>query len=183
MEYGDPDCGMGGRLRSRREALGLTRGGLVRRLGMTARQLEDYEAGRVRPNAGMLFKLSRELNVPVSYFFARGDGHDSSGKSAEEAPDASHPGGPFSGYGGAYGGYTSTDCDGGARNMRAFAAPSHGGQGMLHGQEDLDAGEIATLLRAYRMLPAPLRASVRDLALRLARQARGGLGFSDGSRG
>lgn len=182
MGYGDTDDGMGRRLRSRREALGLTRGVLVRRLGMSAKQLEDYEAGRVRPNAGMLFKLSRELNVPISYFFANGDDHGGSADIADNASPAPRNGeGPPTAPSGVYLGFDGNSRDAGARDMRAFGSPSAPGQNMPDGHEALGAGEIATLLRAYRVLPAALRATVRELALRLARQARG-LGFNDESR-
>ncbi len=179
MGYGDTESGMGRRLRSRREALGLTRGVLVRRLGMPAKQLEDYEAGRRRPNAGMLFKLSRELNVPISYFFANGEDQQGGPDLSDDATSAASSGQkPVPTPSGIHLGVEGSGWDSAPRSMRAFSSPS--GRGSAEGQEPLGAGELATLLRAYRVLPAPLRATVRDLALRLARQARG-LGFRDDS--
>jgi len=63
------DCHVGGRVRERREALGISQGGIARQLGLTFSQIQKYEKGSNRIGAGRLFMLSQALGVPVQYFF------------------------------------------------------------------------------------------------------------------
>lgn len=68
------DVHVGGRLRKRREALGVSQGRLGRQLGLTFSQVQKYEKGSNRIGAGRLFEIASFLGVPVSYFFQGLDG-------------------------------------------------------------------------------------------------------------
>lgn len=63
------DAHVGGRLRARREALGISQGRLGQSLGITFSQVQKYEKGANRIGAGRLFYLAELLGVPVQYFF------------------------------------------------------------------------------------------------------------------
>jgi len=60
---------VGGRVRERREALGISQGRIAKQLGLTFSQIQKYEKGSNRIGAGRLFMLSQALGVPVQYFF------------------------------------------------------------------------------------------------------------------
>lgn len=63
------DAHVGGRVRERREALGISQGRIARQLGLTFSQVQKYEKGANRIGAGRLFMLSQALGVPLHYFF------------------------------------------------------------------------------------------------------------------
>jgi len=57
-------------LRERRLACGMTLVELAGHLGISHQQLQKYETGANRMSAGMLYRLSRQLGVPLADFFA-----------------------------------------------------------------------------------------------------------------
>jgi transcriptional regulator with XRE-family HTH domain len=66
----DPiDVLVGSRVRLRRNMLGLSQERLGEALGLTFQQVQKYERGANRISASRLFQLSRELDVPVRFFF------------------------------------------------------------------------------------------------------------------
>ncbi len=71
----DVDKFVGARLRLRRNLLGHTQSDLGAALELTYQQIQKYETGASRINAGRLWALAQALNVPVSYFFDGLDDH------------------------------------------------------------------------------------------------------------
>jgi transcriptional regulator with XRE-family HTH domain len=66
----DPiDKHVGDRLRARRILLGLSQTSLGKAVGLTFQQIQKYERGKNRVSASALFRLSRALDVPVTFFF------------------------------------------------------------------------------------------------------------------
>lgn len=65
----DIDAHVGRRIRERREAVGLSRQALARKLGLTFSQVQKYEKGANRIGAGRLLLIADALRVPVAYFF------------------------------------------------------------------------------------------------------------------
>ena len=66
----DPvDLHVGGRLRDRRTLLGLSQGEIGARLGLSFQQIQKYERDTSRIGASRLYRLSKMLGVPISYFF------------------------------------------------------------------------------------------------------------------
>ena len=65
---------VGGRLRARRIALGLSQKAVGDRLGISYQQLQKYEAGANALNVNRLLELSVLLRVPVAYFFGTIEG-------------------------------------------------------------------------------------------------------------
>ena len=66
----DPvDVHVGARLRDRRTLLGLSQGEIGARLGLSWQQIQKYERGTSRIGASRLYRLSKMLGVPISYFF------------------------------------------------------------------------------------------------------------------
>src|SRR3954470_15795146 len=63
------DIRVGARLRLRRNMLGLTPEKLSEVIGLSLQQVQKYEQGANRIAASQLYKLSRALDVPVSFFF------------------------------------------------------------------------------------------------------------------
>jgi transcriptional regulator with XRE-family HTH domain len=63
------DAHIGGRIRVRRVACGLTRAELASRLGLTTKQFQKYESGEARVGATHLFEIADCLDIPVAYFF------------------------------------------------------------------------------------------------------------------
>src|SRR5215218_3069981 len=63
------DVRVGGRLRLRRNMLGLTQEQLGEAIGLTFQQVQKYERGANRIGASRLYELSRILDMPVSFFF------------------------------------------------------------------------------------------------------------------
>jgi transcriptional regulator with XRE-family HTH domain len=66
---GSIDVHVGARLRLRRVILGVSQEELASSLGISFQQLQKYETGTNRISAARLFEISRELDVPVSWFF------------------------------------------------------------------------------------------------------------------
>jgi len=66
----DPiDVHVGSRVRLRRMLLGMSQEELGSQLGLTFQQVQKYERGANRIGASRLYKISRILEVPVSFFF------------------------------------------------------------------------------------------------------------------
>ena len=66
----DPiDIYVGSRVRLRRTLLGMSQEKLGNALGLTFQQIQKYERGANRIGSSRLYKLSRILDVPVSFFF------------------------------------------------------------------------------------------------------------------
>jgi transcriptional regulator with XRE-family HTH domain len=63
------DAWVGARVQLRRRELGLSQAALGEKLGVTFQQVQKYEKGRNRVSAGVLYEISKALNVPVGYFF------------------------------------------------------------------------------------------------------------------
>jgi transcriptional regulator with XRE-family HTH domain len=90
------DALVGSRIRSRREALGMSQGRLGRSLGVTFSQVQKYEKGSNRIGAGRLYHVAALLGVPVQYFFegvdepapAQDAGDQASAADAERLRDA-----------------------------------------------------------------------------------------------
>jgi transcriptional regulator with XRE-family HTH domain len=66
----DPvDIYVGGRIRQRRNLLGMSQDKLAGNLGVTFQQVQKYENGVNRVGASRLFQVAKTLGVPVAYFF------------------------------------------------------------------------------------------------------------------
>lgn len=66
----DPvDIHVGSRVRLRRTLLGMSQEKLGGALGLTFQQVQKYERGTNRIGSSRLYRLSRILDVPVSFFF------------------------------------------------------------------------------------------------------------------
>jgi transcriptional regulator with XRE-family HTH domain len=66
----DPvDKHVGSRLKMRRQMLGISQGGLAKKLNLSFQQVQKYEKGTTRIGASRLQQLCRFLDVPISYFF------------------------------------------------------------------------------------------------------------------
>jgi len=63
------DAHVGGRVRTRRNLLGLSQERLGEMLGITFQQIQKYERGANRISAGRLFEIARILGVSVPYFY------------------------------------------------------------------------------------------------------------------
>ncbi|APO72408.1 transcriptional regulator protein (plasmid) [Rhizobium gallicum] len=63
------DVYVGGRLRHRRQVLGLSQGSLAEALGITFQQVQKYEKGMNRIGASRLQRIAEILRVPVGFFF------------------------------------------------------------------------------------------------------------------
>jgi len=64
------DSFIGWRIRQLRMDGGLSEGDMAKRLGISKKQLENYESGSKRVNSGHLLDIARTLNVPVTELFA-----------------------------------------------------------------------------------------------------------------
>lgn len=60
---------IGRRLAERRRDLDLSLADVAERCGVSLQQIHKYERGQSTISAPMLYRLSRCLGVPVSYFF------------------------------------------------------------------------------------------------------------------
>src|SRR5262249_37819577 len=70
FEGPDPvDIHVGGRLRQRRNLLGMSQEQLGKASGLTFQQIQKYERGTNRISASRLFQLGRLLDIPVAWFF------------------------------------------------------------------------------------------------------------------
>ena len=64
----DPiDVEVGGRIRARRIALGVSQTALAKALGLTFQQVQKYEKGANRVSASTLVRVGRELGVSVAF--------------------------------------------------------------------------------------------------------------------
>lgn len=64
----DPiDVEVGGRIRARRTALGVSQTALAKALGLTFQQVQKYEKGANRVSASTLVRVARELGVTVAF--------------------------------------------------------------------------------------------------------------------
>jgi transcriptional regulator with XRE-family HTH domain len=66
---GEMDLYIGGRLRLWRRTLDVDANLLAASIGVTYQQLQKYEKGMNRISATRLYAISRELNVPIDYFY------------------------------------------------------------------------------------------------------------------
>jgi transcriptional regulator with XRE-family HTH domain len=84
------DAAVGGRVRLRRNLLGLSQENVSQLLGLTFQQLQKYEHGANRISGSRLYQLSLILRAPVSYFFETVDvaGGSEATQEAYEAADA-----------------------------------------------------------------------------------------------
>ncbi len=75
------DAHVGGRIRLRRNVLGMSQEKLGESLGITFQQIQKYEKGTNRVGASRLQAISSILGVSVSFFFdeAPGQGEEASG--------------------------------------------------------------------------------------------------------
>ncbi len=85
----DVDIHVGGRVRLRRSALGLSQDQLGAAIGLSFQQIQKYERGANRIGASRLYEMSKILNIPISYFF---EGFDALGLA--EAKDSSYQADP-----------------------------------------------------------------------------------------
>lgn len=70
MEGPNPvDIYVGGRLRLRRNLLGLSQSQLGKASGLTFQQIQKYERGTNRMGASRLVQFARILDIPVNWFF------------------------------------------------------------------------------------------------------------------
>lgn len=66
----DPiDVHVGSRVRLRRTLLGMSQEKLGKALGLTFQQIQKYERGANRIGSSRLFRLSKIMDVPVTFFF------------------------------------------------------------------------------------------------------------------
>jgi transcriptional regulator with XRE-family HTH domain len=63
------DRDIGRRVRRRRRLLGLTQSQLGNAVGVRLQQIQKYESGINRVNAGKLFQIAAALQVPIAHFF------------------------------------------------------------------------------------------------------------------
>lgn len=63
------DAEIGRRLREARIVRGMSQTDLGQALGITFQQIQKYERGLNRIGSGRLFKISRILRLPVTYFY------------------------------------------------------------------------------------------------------------------
>jgi transcriptional regulator with XRE-family HTH domain len=86
------DAHVGGRVRTRRNLLGLSQEKLGELLGITFQQIQKYERGANRISAGRLFEIARILGVSVPYFYeglTRETPRPAHGFAEDEAPPPS----------------------------------------------------------------------------------------------
>jgi transcriptional regulator with XRE-family HTH domain len=81
----DVDIHVGGRVRLRRSALGLSQDQLGAAIGLSFQQVQKYERGANRIGASRLYEMSKVLHIPISYFF-----EDFGGLSLAEDNDSSY---------------------------------------------------------------------------------------------
>jgi transcriptional regulator with XRE-family HTH domain len=105
----DPiDIEVGGRIRARRIALGISQTALAKALGLTFQQVQKYEKGANRVSASTLVRVARELAVTVAFLVGEeGDAPAASLAGKSPAPrmesrdlgDAARPEGGLGGLG------------------------------------------------------------------------------------
>jgi transcriptional regulator with XRE-family HTH domain len=70
------DAHVGKRIRHRRWMVGMTQQQLADRVGIKFQQIQKYETGMNRVSASRLYDISREMDVPVAFFFEGLDSAD-----------------------------------------------------------------------------------------------------------
>lgn len=70
----DIDKQVGARIRTRRQALQISQGGLAEAAGVTFQQIQKYEKGSNRVSTSRLAQIAEALEVPVAYLFDGLDG-------------------------------------------------------------------------------------------------------------
>ena len=78
------DSHVGGRIRLRRNMLGMSQERLGESLGITFQQIQKYEKGTNRVGASRLQAIASILEVPVAFFFEDAPGKPASEGLAEE---------------------------------------------------------------------------------------------------
>ena len=78
------DKHVGGRLKTRRQKLGITQGRLAKELNLSFQQIQKYEKGTNRIGASRLQQLCDFLDVPISYFFDDGQRPSRQARKARE---------------------------------------------------------------------------------------------------
>ena len=78
------DAEIGRRLREARIVRGMSQTDLGQALGITFQQIQKYERGLNRIGSGRLFKISRILRLPVTYFY---DDLEAAAGAANPQPD------------------------------------------------------------------------------------------------
>ncbi|WP_367718867.1 helix-turn-helix domain-containing protein [Nitratireductor sp. GISD-1A_MAKvit] len=84
------DIHVGGRIRLRRNMLGMSQEKLGESLGITFQQIQKYEKGTNRVGASRLQAIASVLSAPVAFFFEGapgGDENEAGGGMAEEGAD------------------------------------------------------------------------------------------------
>ncbi|MEX4006475.1 helix-turn-helix domain-containing protein [Neoaquamicrobium sediminum] len=79
------DIHVGGRIRLRRNMLGLSQEKLGESLGITFQQIQKYEKGTNRVGASRLQAIASILEVPVAFFFEDAPGGPGAGGLSEES--------------------------------------------------------------------------------------------------
>ncbi|MCO5147785.1 MAG: helix-turn-helix domain-containing protein [Aquamicrobium sp.] len=82
------DVHVGGRIRLRRNMVGMSQEKLGEHLGITFQQIQKYEKGTNRVGASRLQAIASFLEVPVSYFFEGAPGEGPSEGFAEDSQTA-----------------------------------------------------------------------------------------------
>lgn len=77
------DIHVGGRIRLRRNMLGMSQERLGESLGITFQQIQKYEKGTNRVGASRLQAISEILETPVAFFFEDAPGGSADGLSEE----------------------------------------------------------------------------------------------------
>ncbi|TWG92402.1 transcriptional regulator with XRE-family HTH domain [Mesorhizobium sp. J18] len=83
------DVHVGGRIRLRRNMLGMSQEKLGEALGITFQQIQKYEKGTNRVGASRLQAISSILNAPVSFFFEGAPGQEEGSPATGMAEEAS----------------------------------------------------------------------------------------------
>ncbi|SMF15854.1 Transcriptional regulator, contains XRE-family HTH domain [Tistlia consotensis] len=78
------DAEIGRRLREARIVRGMSQTELGDALGITFQQIQKYEKGLNRIGSGRLFKISRILHLPVTYFY---DGLEEAASRSPKQPE------------------------------------------------------------------------------------------------
>jgi transcriptional regulator with XRE-family HTH domain len=77
------DAHVGKRIRHRRWMVGMTQQQLADRVGIKFQQIQKYETGMNRVSASRLYDISKEMDVPVAFFFEGLDNTDAARPAAD----------------------------------------------------------------------------------------------------
>jgi transcriptional regulator with XRE-family HTH domain len=81
------DVHVGGRIRLRRNMLGMSQERLGENLGITFQQIQKYEKGTNRVGASRLQAIAHILGVPVAFFFEDAPGREHAPGLSEDSAD------------------------------------------------------------------------------------------------